>query len=82
MLVRKQVLLEESQVLELEELIALCRISFSEAVRQGVRMVVDKIKTGKTKKEKMDGAEFLLSQAKKAVAGPGDSDYDKYAYEF
>lgn len=80
MLVRKQVLLEENQVLELEKLIALHDMSFSEAMREGAKMVVDEIKVRKTKKKKINGAEFLLSQARKAVAGPGDSEYDKYAY--
>ena len=80
MLVRKQILLEEKQVYELEKLIAMHDMSFSEAMREGAKMVAQKIKVRKPKKKKMTGAEFLLYQAKKAVAGPGDSEYDKYAY--
>ena len=81
MLVRKQILLEEKQVYELEKLVAMHDMSFSEAMREGANMVTQKIKTKKQKKKKMTGAEFLLYQAKKAVAGPGDSEYDKYAYD-
>ena len=81
MLVRKQILLEEKQVYELEKLVAMHDMSFSEAMREGAKMVTQKIKVKKPKKKKMTGAEFLLYLAKHAVEGPGDSEYDKYAYD-
>ncbi len=81
MLVRKQILLEEKQVFELEALVAYHNMSFSEAMREGANMITKKIKAVKKISRKKTGAEFLLAQAKKAVAGPGDSEYDKYAYD-
>ena len=84
MLVRTQVLLEEKQKLELEKLALLAGVSMSRIIREvipkGIR--AEKEKITKRAKKKMGGAEFLLQQAKKAVAGPGDSEYDKYAYDF
>lgn len=81
MLVRKQILLEAKQVFELEALAAYHDMSFSEAMREGANMVTKKIKAVKKTNRKKTGAEFLLEQATKAVAGPGDSEYDKYAYD-
>ncbi len=83
MLVRKQILLEEKQVYELEKLIAINEMSFSEVMREGANLVIKKVKIGKGKKiKKITGVEFMLNQAKKSVSGPGDSEYDKYAYDF
>ena len=81
MLIRKQILLEEKQVFELEKLAASYEMSFSEAMRKGATMIAKKIKAAKKISRKKTGAEFLLEQAKKAVSGPGDSEYDKYAYD-
>ena len=83
MLVRKQILLEEKQVYELEKLIAINEMSFSEVMREGANLVIKKVKIGKGKMiKKITGVEFMLNQAKKSVSGPGDSEYDKYAYDF
>lgn len=82
MLVRKQILLEEKQALELEKLAALYGISFSEAMREGAEMVTKKIKTRKKVEKKLSGTEALLRWAKNPVHGPGDSEYDKYAYDY
>ena len=83
MLVRKQILLEEKQVLELEELALLAGVSMSEVYRrifdEGVK--IQRKRVFKVKDRKLSGAEFMLQQAGKAVAGPGDSEYDKYAYD-
>lgn len=83
MLVRKQILLEEKQALELEELALLAGVSMSEINRQifdeGIK--IQRKRVSKDKDRKLSGAEFMLQQAKKAVAGPGDSEYDKYAYD-
>jgi len=83
MLVRKQILLEERQVLELEELALLAGVSMSEVYRQifdeGVK--IQKKRVAKSGGKKIGGAEFMLQQARKAVTGPGDSEYDKYAYD-
>ena len=83
MLVRKQILLEEKQVYELEKLIAMHDMSFSEAMRVGANLVIKKVRIDKGKQiKKLTGVEFMHNQAKKSVSGPGDSEYDKYAYDF
>ena len=83
MLVRKQILLEKKQALELEELALLAGVSMSEVYRrifdEGVKIQKKRVAKGGNKK--LGGAEFMLQQARKAVAGPGDSEYDKYAYD-
>lgn len=81
MLIRKQILLEEKQIFELEALAAYHNLSFSQVMREGANMIAKKIKAIKKPSRKKTGAEFLLEQAKKAVTGPGDSEYDKYAYD-
>jgi len=80
MLVRKQILLEEDQNRQLQQIAYNYSMSFSEVVRQGVPLIAKKM-TFKKKNKKMTGGEFMLKQAKKAVAGPGNSEYDKYAYD-
>lgn len=83
MLVRKQILFEESQALEAEKLAITLGVSMSEIHRRifdlGVK--IQKKKKLKNKINKISGAKFMLQQAKKAVKGPGDSEYDKYAYD-
>lgn len=75
---------EEKQTREVEELAMLLGTSMSSVYRKvfddGIK--IQKKKVSKRKDRKLTGAEFMLSQAKKAVAGPGDSEYDKYAYDF
>jgi len=84
MLVRTQVLFKNSQRQQAEELALLQGVSISEIHRRifddGIK--IQKKALSKNTKKKMSGAEFMLQQAKKAVAGPGDSEYDKYAYDF
>jgi len=84
MLVRTQILLEEKQKLELEEIALAKGVSVSKLVRETlpVGMKIEKKKVAKKKIKKLSGGEFLLQQAKKAVYGPGDSEYDKYAYDY
>jgi hypothetical protein len=83
MLVRKQILIKDSQANDLTELAQLMGISESELHRRilDVGLELEKKYAKKIRKRKLSGAEFLLMQAKKAVAGPGDSEYDKYAYD-
>lgn len=83
MLVRKQILLEEKQVLEVEELALLAGVSMSKIYRQIFDAGVKIQEKGviKDRGEKLSGAKFMLQQANKAVVGPGDSEYDKYAYD-
>jgi hypothetical protein len=83
MLVRKQILLEEKQVLELENLSRLTGMSVSKLVRRAIPCGVEKEKMKAKKISKS-----LKSQYKAfdkwiagAVKGPGDSEYDKYAYD-
>jgi hypothetical protein len=84
MLVRKQILLEESQALEAEKLAILTGVSMSEIHRrifdEGIK--IQKKKATKNKSKKMSGGELLLDIAKHAVHGPGNSEYDKYAYDW
>jgi len=84
MLVRKQILLEEKQALELEELALLAGVSMSKMIRETLPlgMKEEKKKAANKKIKKMSGGEFLLELAKHAVKGPGDSEYDKYAYDY
>lgn len=78
MLVRKQILLEDKHEYAIEELAAISGMSFSHMTR----VLLNKaIKTEKPIVRKKTGAKFLLEQAKKAVPGPGDSEYDRYAYD-
>lgn len=85
MLVRKQILLEESQVLELEKLAQIAGTSVSkmarEALSHGVKVEQKKVNKN-IKKIKMSGIKFLTWLTKNPVHGPGDSEYDKYAYDF
>jgi hypothetical protein len=85
MLVRKQILLEESQVLELKKLAQEAGVSMSKMARNsiahGVRVERKVVKKAVKKSKKITGAKFMIAQAKKAVQGPGNSEYDKYAYD-
>ena len=82
MLIRTQILLEEKQKLELEKLAQEYEISLSEIVRRSIPHAVKKIKSlNKRTGKKITQAEAFLRWANKAVHGPGDSEYDKYAYD-
>jgi hypothetical protein len=82
MLVRKQILLEEKQVLELEELSQMTGISVSKLIRGALvpGMKVEKRQVKKATK-KMSGIGFLSWLSEHPVHGPGNSEYDKYAYD-
>ena len=83
MLVRRQILIEEKQALDLADLAMLQGVSMSEMHRKILETGIEiqrKSTKGKYIK-KVSGADFMLQQAKKAVAGPGNSEYDKYAYD-
>ena len=78
MLVRKQILLNDSHEYAIEELAAMAGTSFSKMTR----ILLDRaIKSEKPVVRKKTEVNFLLEQAKKAVPGPGNSEYDKYAYD-
>lgn len=85
MLVRKQILLEEQQALDLAEIAVFYNSSMSKKARE---MFAKSIKTEKMiikrikKKKKMSGVGFLTWLAEHPVHGPGNSEYDKYAYDF
>ena len=85
MLVRTQVLLDDKAKLELQELLQYFpEMSFSEAIRKGHSMVIKDIKKKKPKKKKsvIDlQYEAVDRWIKGAVHGPGNSEYDKYAYD-
>ena len=76
--------MEEKQALELEELALLAGVSMSKMIRETLPlgMKEEKKKAANKKIKKMSGGEFLLELAKHAVKGPGDSEYDKYAYDY
>jgi len=84
MLVRTQVLFKDTQRQQAEELAMLQGISMSEIHRRIFDDgIVNQKRIAKKKvQKKMNGAEFLLDLAKHAVKGPGDSEYDKYAYDY
>ena len=84
MLVRTQILIDENQKIELEELALQTGESMSKIIREAIfkGLKIQEKKLSKKKKKKLTGAEFMLQQAKKAVEGPGNSEYDKYAYDF
>ena len=83
MLVRRQILIEEKQAMDLADLAMIQGISMSEIHRKILETGIE-IQKKSTKGryiKKVSGADFMLQQAKKAVAGPGNSEYDKYAYD-
>lgn len=76
-------MLEESQKLELEKLAVLAGVSMSKMARNAISHGVKVEKKEKAYKvnKKISGAKFMIQQAKKAVKGPGNSEYDEYAYD-
>ena len=82
MLVRTQLMLESKQKMDLEMLALATGRSMSEITRELLKEGIKKEKKmTKKKKNKLSGIEFLEYLAKHAVKGPGDSEYDKYAYD-
>ncbi|MDP3918089.1 MAG: hypothetical protein Q8Q30_02880 [Candidatus Woesebacteria bacterium] len=56
----------------------------SEKVREMIfeNIKLEKVKIKKHKKIALSQAEALMKWASKPVSGPGNSEYDKYAYDF
>lgn len=81
MLVRAQILLEERQKIELERLAMMKDVSFSEIVRQGVPLLIEKHSRERKALKFKTQAQAFTSWINGAVYGPGDSEYDKYAYD-
>ncbi|MDZ7587041.1 MAG: hypothetical protein U0946_04745 [Patescibacteria group bacterium] len=83
MLIRKQILLQNSHEYAIKELAALTGKSFSQMTREllekAVKVEGKKIK--KKAKKKLTQFEALEQWAANPVSGPGDSEYDKYAYD-
>lgn len=83
MLLRKQILLQDSHEYAIEELAALTGKSFSKMTRtlldSAIKSEGKKIK--KKAKKKLTQFEALEQWAANPVSGPGDSEYDKYAYD-
>ncbi|OIN90038.1 hypothetical protein COW80_00710 [Candidatus Beckwithbacteria bacterium CG22_combo_CG10-13_8_21_14_all_01_47_9] len=83
MLVRKQILLQDSHEYAIEELAALAGKSFSQMTRELLdkAVKVEGKKIRKKAKKKLSQYEALKKWAVNPVSGPGDSEYDKYAYD-
>ncbi|OGD55842.1 hypothetical protein A3E73_02345 [Candidatus Beckwithbacteria bacterium RIFCSPHIGHO2_12_FULL_47_17] len=83
MLVRKQILLEDSHEFAIEELAALAGKSFSQMTRELLdkAVKVESKKIRKKAKKKLTQYEALEEWMSHPVSGPGDSEYDKYAYD-
>lgn len=80
MLVRKQILFEEEQDMLLQKIAYDYSISYSEVVRQSVSLIAKKMKNKKKKSEIERQYEAMDRWIANPVKGPGDSEYDKYAY--
>lgn len=83
MLVRKQILLQDSHEYAIEELATLAGKSFSQMTRELLDVAVksESKKIKKKAKKKLTQFEALEQWAAHPVSGPGDSEYDKYAYD-
>ncbi|KKR10491.1 MAG: hypothetical protein A3D24_03915 [Candidatus Blackburnbacteria bacterium RIFCSPHIGHO2_02_FULL_39_13] len=77
MLQRVQLLLDSQTKKELKKIAELENRSMSDLAREILVKSVQK--RGKGAKD--GGIAFLKQQAKKAVKGPGNSEYDRYAYD-
>ncbi|MCH7641432.1 hypothetical protein IID22_04520 [Patescibacteria group bacterium] len=78
MLQRVQILIDPKTKKDLEDVSKSTGRSMSMVVRSILGKGLKKEK--KKAKKKMSGVDFLLKLAEGAVKGPGDSEYDKYAY--
>lgn len=76
MLQRVQLMLDSRTKKELKKIAELENRSMSDLAREILSNNVKK----RNAKTKDGGIAFLKQQAKKAVKGPGNSKYDKYAY--
>lgn len=74
MMQRMQILLDYKTKNDLRDLAQSEGKSLSQIVRESVKKTVDK------KTKKLTSYEFLKRLAERAGHGPGDSEYDKYAY--
>lgn len=81
MLVRKQILLEEAQDRQLQQIAYDYSMSYSEVIRQSVPLIAKKMKSKKKDDEIKKQYEAMDRWIAGAVEGPGDSEYDKYAYD-
>ena len=83
MLVRKQILLQDKHEYAIEELAALSGKSFSQMTRELLDVAVksESKKIKKQAKKKLTQYEAWDKWIAGAVSGPGDSEYDKYAYD-
>ena len=78
MLQRTQLILDSQTKQELQLLAIRSNRSISSLVRE---MVKKQLPKRSAQAKKMAGTKFLITLAQNAVAGPGDSEYDKYAYD-
>lgn len=78
MLQRVQLLLDKETRRELQSVATQENRSVSAVVREVLKENFKKKKAKRLKR----GTSFLLGLAKRAVSGPGDSEYDKYAYDY
>lgn len=77
MLQRVQLILDKETKNELRRVATQENRSMSDVAREILKGGIGKKKT----KGKRGGVEALLKWADKAVKGPGNSEYDKYAYD-
>lgn len=77
MLQRIQLLLDRETKKELNKQAVKENRSVSAVARELLKKSLEKKKAASLD----GGASFLLTLAKKAVSGPGDAEYDKYAYD-
>ncbi len=77
MLQRIQLLLDYETKKELNKEAAREKRSVSAVAREILKKSLEKKKAA----SRDGGAAFLLDLARKSVSGPGDDQYDKYAYE-
>ena len=81
MLIRTQILLDEDQKLILEKISATEGVSMSELIRQALKQRIKANIINKKEKIQQRQYEAIRKWIKGAVHGPGDSEYDKYAYD-
>lgn len=77
MLQRIQLLLDSETKKELNKAAAKENRSISSVAREILKKNLEKKKAASLD----GGASFLLALARKSVSGPGNAEYDKYAYE-
>lgn len=77
MLQRVQLILDTETKKDLRRVANLKKRSMSEVARQILKKNLKK----QVAKTDFSAGSFLVNLGKTAVAGPGNSDYDKYAYE-